>query len=278
MIFRHLTGFSRKYSRISKGALEGSSSTNSREINPPVGTDDATTFHAFTIPFRESADLLEKEKRCSSSPLIQISSLRRNNNVLTSVISNPLLLMSCYTINRVLSDLASSMIRITSHACPTHQTPNPFYITLRRQKNPALRQNYVSELQQEMIDDPASFESGSDLLYIDGQPWSRPLCVLPRYYNPLYKKLREDRLVPDDLDAILSTSTSKLPRYRGSQRLYTLNDSFIVDFSYTKLNLFVITEQGIEVLLFRALFYESYGKILPYTGAYTNRHLSILLD
>jgi hypothetical protein len=129
-------------------------------------------------------------------------------------------------------------------------------------------------------DDPASFESGSDLLKLDGQTWSRPLCFLPRCYNALYKKLREDRLVPDVLDAILSTSTiiSKSPSHQGSQRLYTLNDTFNVDFSCFKLQLFVITEQGMEILLFHRQFSEGSGDILPYTGAYTNHHLSILLD
>jgi hypothetical protein len=126
-------------------------------------------------------------------------------------------------------------------------------------------------------DDPASFESGSDLLKFSGQPWSRPLCVLPRYYNPLYQKLREDRLVPDDLDAILSTSTSK-PKYCGSQRLYTFNDTFFVDFNSIDLRLFVITEQGIEALRCRNPFCEGLFKILPYTGAYTNHHLLIRLD
>jgi hypothetical protein len=51
-------------------------------------------------------------------------------------------------------------------------------------------------------DDPASFESGSDLLKSNGQPWSRPLFVVSRLYIPLYEKLREERLVPDDLDAL----------------------------------------------------------------------------
>jgi hypothetical protein len=125
-------------------------------------------------------------------------------------------------------------------------------------------------------DDPASFESGSDLLHSDGQPWSRPLCFLPRRYNALYKKLREDRLVPDDLDAILSTSISKYPSHLGSQRLYTLNDTFIVDFSCMKLQLFVITEQGMEILLFYRPFSEGSVNILPYKGAYTNHHLSII--
>jgi hypothetical protein len=98
------------------------------------------------------SDLLKKSCLISSSPLIQISSLRRNNNVLTSVISNPFVQISCYTINRVLSNvLPSPMILSHMHTCPTHRTPNPFYIALCRQKSPALRQNYASELQQEMI-------------------------------------------------------------------------------------------------------------------------------
>jgi hypothetical protein len=125
-------------------------------------------------------------------------------------------------------------------------------------------------------DDPASFESGSDLLKLDGQPWSRPLCFLPRLYNALYKKLREDRLVPDDLDAILSTSISKSPSHHGSQRLYTLNDTFNVDFSCFKLQLFVVTEKGMETYRLCRAFSEGSDEILPYKGAYTNHHLSIL--
>ena len=54
-------------------------------------------------------------------------------------------------------------------------------------------------------DDHASFESGFDLLKSNGQPWSRSLFQISKYYIPLYKKLREDGLVPDDLDAVLST-------------------------------------------------------------------------
>jgi hypothetical protein len=52
-------------------------------------------------------------------------------------------------------------------------------------------------------DDPSSFESGSDLLLVDGQPWSRPLHALPKYYLPLYDKLREEQLISDDLDKVL---------------------------------------------------------------------------
>jgi hypothetical protein len=118
-------------------------------------------------------------------------------------------------------------------------------------------------------DDPASFESGSDLLKLNGQPWSRPVCILPRYYNSLYEKLREDRLVPDNLDAILSTFTSKLPK-NGYQLLYTLEDTFIVDFSSRQLIFSVVTEQGMEKLSFRVPYFEQHGgRVMPYTGAYS---------
>jgi hypothetical protein len=122
--------------------------------------------------------------------------------------------------------------------------------------------------------------AGSDLLKPNGQPWSRPLYVLPKYYKPLYEKLREDRLVPDDLDAILSTLTPTGPRYNRSQPLYTLNDTFIIDFSCTIQYFFLITEQGMKTIQFNTQFFERREgvKTKPYTGAFTNHHLSILLD
>jgi hypothetical protein len=125
-------------------------------------------------------------------------------------------------------------------------------------------------------DDPASFESGSDLLKPNGQTWSRPLPFVSRFFTPLYEKLREERLVPDDLD---STFPHRFPRYGQNQYLYTLNDTFIVDFHGTK-TLTIVTEQGMEELKFTGPFYERrHGAMkVPYTGAYTNHDLSILLD
>jgi hypothetical protein len=95
-------------------------------------------------------------------------------------------------------------------------------------------------------DDPSSFKSGSDVLRSDGQLWSRPLHALPKYYSPLYDKLREEQFVPDDLDAALSTLPSYRPSYRRCQFLYTLNDTFLVDFSSYGWKLILITEQGVE--------------------------------
>jgi hypothetical protein len=126
-------------------------------------------------------------------------------------------------------------------------------------------------------DDPASFGSGSDLLRADGLPWSRPLFSLSKHYFPLYEKLREEGFVSDDLDAALSTMPSRQPRYRKSQLLYTLNDTFLVNFSSKVSHFFVITEQGTESLSFAYMFLDYRNGVAPYTGAYTNHHLSILL-
>ena len=117
-------------------------------------------------------------------------------------------------------------------------------------------------------DDPASFESGSDLMMINGQAWSRPLCVVSKYYIPLYEKLREELFVPDELDAALSTFPRKYCNFRQSQLLYTLNDTFIVNLSSPKQILTVVTEQGIESLRLDSLFMETRdgAKLFPYTG------------
>ena len=124
-------------------------------------------------------------------------------------------------------------------------------------------------------DDPASFESGSDLLGINYRPWSRPLFLVSKYNIPLYEKLREELLVSDKLDAILSTFPKKrlggqyhLQHHRSSQLLYRLNDTFIIDFSYFLRQLTVITEQGMETMKFSSHISETRPKQwTPYTGA-----------
>lgn len=106
---------------------------------------------------------------------------------------------------------------------------------------------------------------------MNGQPWSRPLYVVSKLYTPLYQKLREDRLVPDDLDNILSSFPQKNVIYSRSQLLYTLNDTFIIDFSYAGQYFSVITEKGVETLPFRARFFDNRDSCrgTPYRGAYT---------
>ena len=145
-------------------------------------------------------------------------------------------------------------------------------------KSPEKR-DITGELRLRVVssDDPASFDSGSDLLRLSGQIWSRSLCVLSQQFIPLYEKLKEEQLVPDYLDAILSTFPQA---HRRSQLLYTLNDTFIIDFSSYSTTFTIITEQGLETLRFLGVFRDDrdgYNRP-PYTGAYTNYHLSILID
>ena len=145
-------------------------------------------------------------------------------------------------------------------------------------KSPEKR-DITGELRLRVVssDDPASFDSGSDFLRLNGQIWSRSLYVLSKQYIPLYEKLKEEQLVPEYLDAILST----LPQaFLRSQLLYTLNDTFIIDFSKYSTAFTIITEQGVDTLEFGAPFIDTRGwcRCPPYTGAYTNHHITILLD
>ena len=122
-------------------------------------------------------------------------------------------------------------------------------------------------------EDPTSFESGSDLLLANGRAWARPLYTLSKCYLPLYEKLREDRLISDDLDTVLSNLPSKLQLFRRRNYFYTLNDTFVFDFSHDALIFFVITEQGVERLMLKQPFTDrrktSEGIVgRPYTGAY----------
>ena len=127
---------------------------------------------------------------------------------------------------------------------------------------------------------PSSFESGSDLLRPNGQLWSHSLYSLSKFYPPLYEKLREEGFVLDDLDRVLSTLPSKPPIFGQSrQHLYTLNDTFIIDFTSHE-SFFVITEKGVETLPFRPIFLNNHGMCngAPYTDAhYRSPFSSILL-
>jgi hypothetical protein len=125
--------------------------------------------------------------------------------------------------------------------------------------------------------DSAFFESGSDLLLPDGHPWSRPLYSVSKLYPLLYEKLREDRLIPDDLDTGLAALPSRRYRRLQSRVLYTLNDTYIVDFSMYVTVFFVITEQGMDWLPFRRLFFDCRLNAIPYTGTHIGLPPSILL-
>ena len=110
-----------------------------------------TNFYSSSIPFRNARP--GKALFQLFTLLIQISSLRRINNVFTSIIDHGFNLISHYTNNRVLSRLRSWAMTSTwiVGPCLIHQTRKPFYTTRYRQKNPASQGNYAYELHQVMI-------------------------------------------------------------------------------------------------------------------------------
>ena len=126
--------------------------------------------------------------------------------------------------------MIASHWQASGKTCPTPDT-KAFLYYFTSPENPRI----AEELRLRVLssDDPASFESESDLLLLNFQPlaWSCPLYVLSKSYIPLFENLREERFVSDDLDAAVLTLTPRSPRYRQRQLLYTLNDTFIVDFS-----------------------------------------------
>ena len=274
MIFRHLTGSLRKHGRISKGVLERSSSTNLHEIDPRVSSEycvyQPTFMRYYSFQGRERviftldpSKFAEKKQQPLQigdlqmfRPYIMLHSLSR----FVAPVMAPRLIydMSCEARTR-------KLLRYPPDT-------NAFLYYFTSPENPRI----AGELRLRVTrsDNPESFESGFDLLKVNGQPWSRPLYVVAKCYYPLYKSLRGDQLVPDDLDAVVSTLPPISPRYRRRQLLYTLNDTFIVDFSNINRCFWVVTEHGTGVLRFLGPFAETRPTLCaPYTGAYTNVHL-----
>jgi hypothetical protein len=262
-IFRQLTGFLPKHGRISKGALERSSSTS---LHQSVSTENCVLV-TFTVTrllilkfFQTPRHLVvtldsnkfaeKKQQRLHIGDHVYIQTYIRRHNQSSPVISP-----------RLIYDTKLESGKWTSLSYPPNTKAFLYYYTLPEipRIGGELRFRVASS------DDPASFESGSDLMKPNGQVWSRPLFVLSKAYIPLYEKLREELFVPDDLDAVLSTFPHTFGQYRQSQCLYTLNDTFIVNFSASKQAVAVITEQGMEKLRLRGLFSEKiHGR--PYTG------------
>ena len=272
--FRHgHLGFLRKHDRISKGALERSG-PNLRELSSHVSTGRvmlSRVYYSFQIIRQSQVAVVtldptkfaeRKQQRFHIGNQTDARIYIRLHNHPSPVLSQPLL----YEKKRE----SRKQIR-------TPYPPNTkvflYYLTSPEKPRIAgeLRLRIASS------DSFASFESGSDLLNKNGQPWSRPLFLVKKFYTRLYEKLREDLLVSDELDAILSSFPQKFFRYSRSQFLYTLNDTFIVDFSMREQYLTVITEQGIEKLSFTGPFVEYRGRRrMPYTGAYIQITISML--
>ena len=162
---------------------------------------------------------------------------------------------------------APSNIRVSHHPRYPPDTKAFLYYSMSSEKP-----RIAGELRLRVTssNDTALFESGWDLLRPDGQIWSRPLFHLPKFFPLLYEKLREDQLIPDDLDRVLVALPSRKSDHR-SHFLYTLNDTFIVDFSSQMVVLNVITEQGMQRFRLQHIFTDRRDKCgdvrEPYTGA-----------
>ena len=261
MNFRHLTGFLRNYGRISKGALERSSNTNSREINPPVSTECRVLLSRFHCSFQ--AIYSSKKVVVTLDPRKFAEKKQRRFHIGDTRGFKPFVtLHNQSNLVRVPEICYLSQEKYKLRYPPDTTAFLYFFM-------PPKKPRIAGELRLRVAssDDHASFESGSDLLKLDGQPWSRSLYNVSKYYTPLYEKLREEGFVPNDLDAVLSTFPKK--KVTICQSLYTLNDTFIVDFSHSEHKLNIISEQGMELIRFTNAFQDRrMTKMSPYTGAY----------
>jgi hypothetical protein len=207
--------------------------------------------------------LAEKKQRClhihnRNQPFFRpyITLLNQSSPVLSS---------------RLYYDLAARILRRRCMCIPPDTKVFLYYFTSPE------KPRIAGELRLRVVqsDDPVSFESGSDLLGVDGRRWSGPLYFVSRHNDLLYQKLREEGLVPDDLDAALSTLHPKWPvgRDYGGELLYTLNDPFVIDFAKNELFFTVITEHGVEAMQLSDLFVEK--RLTPSNSYIGNHRLSI---
>ena len=270
MFLRLTRSFSSKHGRISKGLLEGPSNT-SEKLSSQVSIIYQRTFTHLLI-------LLQKRRPVEGSLAI-IYTLDPNKfaekNQKRLHLKNRGRVAPYISLHKQPSPVV--IPQLTYDFVMTTRVPYPpdtkafLYYSISPEKP-----RIAGELRLRVAssDDAASFESGSDLVLVDGRPWSRPLPFLRKTHFPLYVKLREDGFVPDDLDRALLTliSKSNVSRYNGGLRLYTLNDPFIIDFDKYTLYSLLITEKAIEKMTIREMFQDHRNecKILPYTGAHTN--------
>jgi hypothetical protein len=287
MYYRSLTGFRNlsSYHGIPIRALEGSSNFNLPEITRPVST--TLHFNAFSVPstgFQKRGAPFKNGQGPSVILTLDPAKFAEKKqerfhfgrgNLKSFLPRVSLLGKSSLVMSPSMDYERSAMGRKRNYPPDTKAF---LYYSI-----PSDKPRIAGEIRLRVTssDDHSSFESGSDLLRTNGRAWSRPLYFLPKYYTPLYDKLREDRLVQDDLHAVLSNLPSKCPIYGSSSILYTLNDTFIVDFNSVESNFVVITERCVDTLAVHKLFSDSRGlydnlQPQPYTGAYTNRYLPVL--
>lgn len=272
MIFRlrvrHRTGFLLKHGRISRRALErSSSSTNLCEKKAYVSTDTVimSRFTFMRLLFFQRFQQLSPVVTLDPNKFAEKNQQRLNIGDLQSF--RPYIKLRSQSSLVLLSPKLVYDTKKESNKqiyLPYPPDTKAFLYYFTPPENPPI----AGELRLRVTssDDPTSFESGSDLLKRNGHTWSRPLFFISKCYISLYEKLREELLVPDKLDAALSTIPHKSLIYRRSHILYTLNDTFIVNFGIRDRFLTIITEQGLATLRFNGAFHETTAKYMPYRG------------
>jgi hypothetical protein len=238
------------------------------QIRNVCTTSLPTNFHAFNIRFREDGPI---GSTMSSKLLIQINSKQRLH---LGDLQSFAPLISLLKQSKPVKAPGIKYDGIYKEEMWTYLPYPPGAKAFLYYSMPPERPRMAGELRLRLASDDnfASFESGSDLLLTNGRAWSRPLYSLSKYYRLLYEKLREDRLVPDDLDAAISTFPSLKPCYNRFNPLYTLNDPFVVNLNTYILDFWVFTEQGMGRLM------EGRGRVRPYTGAYPSIFLISNID
>ena len=120
-------------------------------------------------------------------------------------------------------------------------------------------------------DDLASSENGSDLLQSNGQTWLRPLCFVSKYRfprSPLWK-IKGIAACFRCMDAVLSTFFFSNPPDIAELKFFYINLWMEFKHHYG-------ASHGVHLnSLYN--FPKLFPRLNPYTGAYTNHHLSILL-
>ncbi|KAG5638639.1 hypothetical protein H0H81_011358 [Sphagnurus paluster] len=115
--------------------------------------------------------------------------------------------------------------------------------------------------------DPALFDSGTDLLGPSGEPWGIPLVTVLNFsrYKALKEQLELDKLLDQDLKLICDTPPLIS---RRSRVLYTLEQPFYLDLAARNFELRLVLSNSVGRIRVNNTFYDHREHICccPYTG------------
>lgn len=125
-------------------------------------------------------------------------------------------------------------------------------------------------------DDPSSFAEGTDLKLSDGATWKEPLLSIAKgvtkpssRYGAISNFLLDDGLVTAELLNKCNEITERagFGLHRDSRIIHSLGQLFPINFSITRFQVCVLTEDKLQMLAFASPFLQHYIKqFAPYTG------------